>query len=880
MTRDTTIFKGIGGDYHPGEHHAAILRDITQELIVTDGLTDAELDAALAECAAEPVHIPGRIQPHGALIAVDPRTLKICYASESCAEVIGIAAEALLGTDLSAHVDGKVKHDLINALHDGPPAGDPTEVGILQVGTCEVWATTCPGGPYAIIQFEPLDDAGGAKMDTALRDLSHLTAQIQTLTDTKDLLDRSVQMLRMLTGYDRVLVYKFDPDGNGTVLAEEASAELEPYLGLSFPKWDVPAQARAIMEKIPMRYIADAGATASALLKSDPALPELDMTAASLRGVSEIHLEYLRNMGHLGTMTLHVMVEGQVWGVISLMHCLPRRPGHRVRQVCNHFMRMFSVKLNQLLVTERLARLQRADALKKSIAQAASEPGFGDVFEVQLLRELCDAMRADGAAVVHHDNLVTTGETPTQANLKTLFHSDLPEEGVLVSSALSADEPKLSEICGSAFSGLLLVPLPENTTFAFFRKGRERKVSWAGAPEKSIEWVEGRARLRPRGSFETYRALVEGTAEPWGDSELRLADDLWAMLVTAERRVLIERTNRQQQILINELNHRVRNILALIRSLSQQTLTHNGSIQSYVRALEARIAAVASAHNLGAEQNESGATAGQIIAVEAAPFNEGDDRIIVKGDDVGIRNDMAPLFALVVHELMTNAAKYGALSVATGIVTVRLKLDSEGLSLKWVETGGPPIKPGRRKGFGTTLIETSVPYELGGHVGLEFHESGLVADIHLPQSTLLSRTALGRGKTVEPHSAPPLSVKGLPVTNGVCLLVEDNFIVSLDTTRVLKDIGFERVETVPSTADALAKLTRITPSFAVLDINLGEGATSAEIADILKDRNIPFVFVSGYGSASPIGERFKTVPTLKKPLRSDQISEAILEMTS
>jgi light-regulated signal transduction histidine kinase (bacteriophytochrome)/CheY-like chemotaxis protein len=838
-------------------------------------LSDAELQAALADCAAEPVHIPGRTQPHGAMLGVHPDTMTVCYASENASDILGLDPQTLFRGTLRDHLAPELRHTLANVLRTGAPEGEVSDIGPVRLGERDLWVSSAPAYDYGILQFEPLD-RGVAQADAIWRDLSFLTRQIEGAEDTQDLFDRTVDALRTLMGYDRVLVYKFDADFNGSVVAEDVSPDLEPYLGLNFPKWDIPEQARAIMGRIPMRYIADVDAEPSPVLKAHPVLPDLDMTAATLRGVSPVHLEYLRNMGHLGTLTLHLRHQGALWGVISLMHGSPRKPAQRQRQLCLQFARLFEAKLGQLIAAERMIRVQAADALRKTIANGNTDRAPGDVFEKALLQQLRDAMQADGAAMVLNDHLVLAGDTPPQAPIgKILASPDEIVEGVFASSALAQDWPTMAETLGPAFPGLLLVPLPDRITFAFFRRGRDETVAWAGAPEKAVEIVDGRARIQPRGSFSTYRMLVKGTAAPWDDQAMRLADDLWALLVTAERRDLVEKTNRQQKILINELNHRVRNILALIRSLSQQTLTHNGSIESYVRALEARIAAVAAAHDLGAEGAGTSVTVGQIVQVEAAPYNALRDRVAITGADMGLREDLAPLFALVIHELMTNAVKYGALSNADGRVAVTLRDTDHEFIIDWSESGGPPVVTGRRSGFGTTLIETSVPYELGGHVDIDFAPNGVQATIRLPKSVMVSRTALRSGQPLTSIAPPPPDVSGRALVTGPCLLVEDNFVVSLDTKAILKQVGFREVEAVSSVADALAKLGSFAPSLAILDVNLGNGETSIPVAQALRERGIPFLFVTGYGEVAPIPGAYCDVPILKKPVRKDEFARVI-----
>lgn len=432
---------------------------------------------------------------------------------------------------------------------------------------------------------------------------------------------------------------------------------------------------------------------------------------------------------------------------------------------------------------------------------------------------------------------------------------------------------------GSEIAGLLVARLPENSTFLFFRKGRDRVVKWAGAPAKNISKQTGRARLHPRSSFSEYLELVEGTSEPWTPEQLRIAEELWTMLLTSERADLIRKTNRQQSLLIDELNHRVRNILALIRSLSHQSQNENSSVETYVNALEARISALAAAHDLGAEKTELSATLKQIIEQEAAPYNQDKERVRIGGGNTGIRSDLAPIFALVVHELMTNAAKYGALSEDAGTIQVEIIKTGDGVTLHWQERGGPTVIEPEARGFGTRLIAASVPNELGGAVEFKYPPSGLVVNVSLPADIMVEKLALESPSRSETCACnPALSNQELAITSETCLVLEDNYVVSLDTVRVLKSLGFDSVDTAFTASDALDKIARQPPSLAILDINLSRGLTSEPVAKELTARGVPFIFVTGYGDTQKLSQAFRSSPVLKKPLREDELRRKLHEL--
>ncbi|WP_299829451.1 HWE histidine kinase domain-containing protein [uncultured Roseobacter sp.] len=840
--------------------------------------SDNDLAEALENCAAEPVHIPGTIQSHGAMIAVCNMSLQVLYASVNTADIIGRPVTELLAQTLNDLCSREERHALLNGMIHQETDQKVNELGLLKIFGSEVIVTASAAPGCTLFEFEPATLRETAVPDN-LRDLEFLTSQLRSVNTAQTLFDKTVQLLQILTGYDRVMIYQFEAEGHGRVQAEATVAGIDTYLGLSFPAWDIPAQARRIMLQTPMRYIADVNGTPVPVLSATPTLPPLDMTAGHLRGVSSVHMQYLRNMGTGATFTLNIVIKDTLWGIISFHHTKPRHPNQRMRQLCRNFAEFFKLQLESIQQVAQMERLVQAEELRRRVTNGRGEEMSAEVFEAAVVEDLAKAMQADGAAMLFKDAVFTTGITPPRKGLAELFENSSFEPGVTCSSRLSEEYPTLSEQCGPDISGILVAKLPEDSAVIFFRKDRQSAVSWAGVPEKKIIKLDGVARLNPRSSFAQYKAEVRGTSEPWTLDQKSIAEEIWSMLVSAERKALIERTNRQQSLLIDELNHRVRNILALIRSLSQQSLTHNGSIQSYVAALEARISAVASAHDLGAEKTNVSATAMQIFALEAAPYNQEDRRVSVRGDDVGIRSDLVPMFALVVHELMTNAVKYGALSQPGGHVSIDLQRHDDGLHVNWREDGGPEIHPPEIKGFGTTLIETSVPFELDGEVELDYHKDGVRVVLKLPDSVLVDKLPLKTLESVSPSLFPhPLANDPLEITKARCLLLEDNYVVSLDTARVLEAVGFETVETALNVQDALAKLDRLNPGIAILDINLTAGLTSEPVAEALAERGIPFIFVTGYGDTMKLGGMFASSPVLKKPVREDELRSVLAEI--
>lgn len=814
--------------------------------------------------------MPGAIQPHGALIAVDA-DLKILHASANTSAYLRVGHHALLGRSLSEVFARKTRHNLANGIMQAQAAGCAVDLGPMSFGDQSLTVTVSPAGDLTLFEFETARHTAGAS-DQTLKDLELLLRQARGAVSRQDLFERSVELLRMLTGYDRVMIFLFDTEGSGTVEAEAVAPGVDSFLGLSFPSWDIPAQARELMLKIPYRYFYDVTARPVPVLTLDGAPTEIDMSLAHLRGPSRVHMEYLRNMRVAASFTLNIVSHGKLWGMISFHHCKPRYPSQRVRRMCTYFLEFFTLQLSNFQVQGAVNRLSKPEGLLQSLMYKTDWQDLNEIFETDLLNDLSGSMRADGAALVYKNSVTSVGLLPAPDQLCKIAARLQSETSICHTANVARDYPDLAPLMQPNIAGFLAAALPDNCLFVFFRQARDRVVKWAGTPEKPISRSGGVARLHPRASFEEYLENVAGTSMPWSAEEVRAANNLWSLLLTSERADLMRKTNRQQSLLIDELNHRVRNILSLIRSLSHQSLNDNDTVQSFSNALDARIASLAAAHDLGACKQAENATLLQIINQEAAPHNQMVTRVICAGTDMGIRSDLAPIFALVMHEMMTNAAKHGALSVQEGVVRVRLTKSSAGIDINWRETGGPTPTSPERKGFGSRLIEKSVPYELNGRVTLECTTGGLTADIFLPKSVLVDKLPRGAlTKSVARRVDTEPMQKDFSPAQKRCMLVEDNYFVSLDTARVLNEVGFATIRTAANATDALSLIDDFQPEIAFLDINLSDGETSEIVADRLSVLEIPVVFVTGYGDTMKLGDAYADARVLTKPIREDHL---------
>lgn len=842
-------------------------------------MKEKSFQEALENCASEPVHIPGLVQPFACLIGVDPDTNRIGYASENCAAFLGVEASELLGADLRTCLGTEFIHELNNASARPGFSERSMPVGTFKFNNIETVVFAFSSNGTHVIQFEPAQESGLGSVD-ALGTLSFLVREVQSCEVGKPFFDQTTKLLRHLSGYDRVMIYKFDAQFNGEVLAEACPKSMQPFVGLRFPQWDIPAQAREIMCKLPLRFIMDVDQVPVPLQAGNATLPPLDITLADCRGVSPIHLEYLRNMGTRASMTLSVVVEGALWGIISFHHRRCRVPSQTLRDVLVAFQDLFSTKLASIRKQAQLDMVRKTDKIKDSTLDEIDGEEVLEKALVHIGSVVEDVLQAAGMYVVTGSKTVSYGLIPGPEVLSRLcleMQSCLGE--AIVSDNLSARYPELKPVLNGC-AGVFAMATAKDRSLCIFRREVATTVSWAGSPEKTIELKEGKSRLAPRASFSTYLDDVKDSSAAWTEEDVYFAERVWILFNSAERRALKNTLNRQQAIMINELNHRVRNILALVRSVSRQAQRHNGSLDSYAASLESRIQALAAAHDISSGTAIASADTIRLIQTETDPY-QSNDRIQIHGRTQYLRAEIAPIFSLVIHELATNAVKYGSLSVAEGTLDILLEEAEGGIVIKWCEAGGPPVTVPNERGFGSALIEQAVPHEMGGSAELRFERAGLVADLFIPDdvfenepNTVVLNSASTKAAITTKRVVPfdPAAI------DGFMLVVEDNFVIANDMKDQLEKSGIKVIEICSNSEDALEVLSSEPPSFAILDVNLGGGNTSEPVANRLLKLGVPFLFVTGYGNNAELANSFDHVPRLTKPVATNDLQVAIMDV--
>jgi len=835
-------------------------------------ITTSKQEISLENCDKEPVHIPGHIQNFAVCLATDSTIKTITHCSDNTEPLFGISAKDILGKPLKEIFHERVLHDINNALSLSTSRTQRERATQWQFGDkeYEIWVHFSEL-KYPVLEIEEIQQESFTQFEV-IGSVRALLARITRTDDYEKSLSDAVEGLRSLSGYDRVMLYQFDGEGNGEIIAEAKSAGQNSLFGLRFPSWDIPQQAREIMKVLPLRVLANIHAASVPLLRDRAISDPLNLTFAACRGLSPIHTEYLKNMGVSATMTLSIVVGGELWGMFAFHHSKPRLIGAGLRGAAELFAQFYAMQLEQHLSKKRNTARAVVQQYQKNLFTSSNSVMNWDEIVDKQSESLCDLLDADGLAIVTNSHISRRGVTPPADVIRNIAITVSPDPDSLIAST---DNLQKHGIDALPCAGVLTIPIDTSSgnSLLFFREESIRSVTWAGAPEKHIVDEGHGLRLKPRGSFAAYAQKMKGKSRPWEIDTLNVAKELSDTITNLE---LLNKNDRRRTIYIDELNHRVRNILALIRSLTRKTQENSTSLESYVKALENRISALGAAHDLAANRIDTGIEINRLIKTEVEPFlNPEHQQLTISGRLFVMRSDIAPIFSLIIHELVTNCVKHGALSASRGKIEIDIEESVNCVNIFWKESGGPKVTDPETTGFGLGLIANSIPYELNGESIINFAPEGLQVTLSLPADLLKEVT----------NEIPEVKFRSTSTTTNQlgksrkkALVVEDSMMVAIDTSDMLAKIGFDEIEKCATVAKASVLLKSFVPDFAVLDISL-KTETSYDIADILIEKSIPFCFATGYGSQYSMPERFKSVTILSKPIEQGILASAIEDTT-
>ncbi len=502
--------------------------------MTTQGI-DTSLD--VRSCADEPIHIPGSIQPHGVLLALDPTTLVIEQVSENSGWLLGVLPRDLIGESPACFLGEAQFRELSASL-----GAQPFEAGVSTiVAGPHREAMECVTSRYRgslILELQPLSGAESLDFLDVSLSLQAPLARMERASSVSDLVSIVAKEVRAISGFDRVLVYRFDEDWHGEVIAEDVGDRFRvAYLGLHFPASDIPAQARELYLLNTLRLIPDAEYAPVAIVPAEnPRLhAPLDLSRSELRSVSPVHVEYLRNIGVRATLTMSIVVHGRLWGLVACHHASPRRVTHAVRSTCNFFAQMLALKVTARL--DHAALAQRLNASKRIVRFVAELEATKSLWET-LRRSWADLLQIFDA----HALFVRGPEGISTYGTSLSAHELLPAiarlqqtatDGIAHASSLSTLDPEAKRFAQEA-SGALYVGLSreDDRCLVMLRREQRASVQWAGDPHKPASAGAGSVRLSPRASFAAWEEITQGESTRWTASDIEKAATLREQLLT------------------------------------------------------------------------------------------------------------------------------------------------------------------------------------------------------------------------------------------------------------------------------------------------------------------------------------------------------------
>lgn len=480
-------------------------------------------EADLSNCEREQIHLAGSIQPHGALLVLDDAAEIVLQCSANAGAFLGLGEAPLVGRRLASlpgTLAARVAAQLDAPLHRRPIAirarlGEPArDVDALVHRPAD-------GGVVVELEY--------AEAPVAVRpDIDDAAQRVLGAASLRALCDITASLFKELTGYDRVMVYRFDELGHGEVFSERREPEREAFLGNRYPASDIPQIARRLYLETRVRLLADVE------YEPVPILPrfspehgrELDMSLCALRSMSPVHLQYLKNMGVRATLVLSLVVGGELWGLVACHHYAPRIVPFQLRAMGELIAEMVATRISALESFVQTQSELVVRRLEQRMVEAIGRDGDWRAALFDGSATLLQSVGATGAALVYEGQVMTAGEVPATARIRDIatWLDERAREPLYATTTLGREMPAFAPLADVA-TGLVATPISATPGeyLLWFRPERVRTVVWGGDPNKPVIVGADPRQLSPRLSFAQWHERVEGTSDPWGKGDLQIA---------------------------------------------------------------------------------------------------------------------------------------------------------------------------------------------------------------------------------------------------------------------------------------------------------------------------------------------------------------------
>lgn len=481
-------------------------------------------------CGKLPLHNINLIQPHGYLVVFTREDHRIIQVSENCEELMGIAPEQITGSNIQQWIS-IAAGDMAARFASGTTNRLPFYLDIATPnGPCHCLALVHARESCLLMELFR-EEEKNHDFVSVYQTLRHCFAEIEMTSNLQDMSTAVVRQLKRISGFDRILVYQFDKDWNGKVIAESKAEDMDSYLGQQFPASDIPKQARAMYQKNTYRIIPDRSYTP---VKLYPVINPLtnaftDLSDCSIRSVAAVHIEYLRNMGIMASVSFRILLDEQLWGLISLHH---RQPYYLDYETCS-LLELLSGSISNHMrsIVNREQFRMRSDLLeiKSALQEYIYQTGNLSVALFEKQDTVLKLFQATGAALLLDGRITTAGTVPPGEFMENAgFWLQSKNYGpVFASDNFSAVFEEAAEYDKIA-SGILVLTLDkEKVAFLIlFRPEVEATINWGGNPGEAVQFEQDKRTYHPRKSFENFRELVKQTSAGWQEAEIRIAGEL------------------------------------------------------------------------------------------------------------------------------------------------------------------------------------------------------------------------------------------------------------------------------------------------------------------------------------------------------------------